>query len=67
MKEINEQQEYINLKEASIIFGLDSRTMKKIWLSTEELHFTRVGRQLIMKKADLVQYFANKYIIKYKK
>lgn len=60
-----EKQKYINLTEASEIFGLDSRVMKKIWLSTNELHFTRVGRQMIMKEADLVDYFARKDIIKY--
>lgn len=62
---MKDKQEYINLKEAAEIFGLDSRTMKKIWLSTNELHFTRVGRQMIMKKADLVEYFEKKDNIKY--
>lgn len=65
MTKSNEKQEYINLKQASEIFGLDSRTMKKIWLSTEELHFTRVGRKLLMNKAELIKYFAKKDNIKY--
>lgn len=65
MKKDKEQQEYINLKQASEIFGLDSRTMKKIWLGTEELHFTRLGRKLIMNKAELINYFARKDAINY--
>lgn len=64
MKQIKEKQQYINLKQASEMFGLDTRTMKKVWLGTEQLHFTRVGRQLIMKKAELEDFFARKDNIK---
>lgn len=64
MKQIKEQQQYINLKQASEMFGIDSRVMKRIWLGTEQLHFTRVGRQLIMNKAELIEYFAKKDNIK---
>ena len=64
MKQIKEQQQYLNLKQASEMFGLDSRTMKKLWLGTNDLHFTRVGRQLLMKKAELEDYFAKKDNIK---
>ena len=65
MKNSSNKQEYINLKEASEIFGLDSRTMKKIWLSTNELHFTTVGRQKIINKKQLLKYFDEHDVIKY--
>lgn len=66
MKKSSNKQEYINLKEASEIFGLDVRTMNKIWLSTKELHFTRVGRQKIMNKAQLLKYFDEHDVINLK-
>lgn len=66
MKNSSSKQEYINLKEASEIFGLDVRTMKKIWLNTKELHFTRVGRQMIINKAQLLKYFDEHDVINLK-
>ncbi len=61
----NNNAMFICLKQASELIGLDTRTLKKILENTEDLHYTRIGRKIIIDKAELIDYIKTHRKINY--
>ena len=60
------EREFLCLKEAGQLLGVDYRTMKKILENAEGLNYTRIGGKVLINKNDLVQYMREHKIIRLK-
>lgn len=58
------EQEYVNNKQAAKILGISEHTMKKI-RNSEGFEFTRLGREIKINKAFLLEYMKTHRKIKY--
>ena len=58
------EKEFLNLKEASETLGIDPRTMKKIMYS-EGFKYTRLGRKVLINKAEMIKFLESHKIIRY--
>lgn len=60
------QKEFLCMKEAGQLLGVDQRTMKKILENAEGLNYTRIGGKVLINKNELIQYMKEHSIIRYK-
>lgn len=59
------EKEFICMKEASQMLGINERTMKKILINNDnELHSTKVGGKILINKKRLLQYIDESRIIR---
>lgn len=59
------EKEFLCMKEASQMLGINERTMKKILTTNDnELHSTKVGGKILINKKRLLQYIDESRIIK---
>ncbi len=59
------EKEFICMKEASQMLGINERTMKKILITNDsELHSTKVGGKILINKKRLLQYIDESSIIR---
>ncbi len=55
---------YLNLKEASELLGVTTRTMKKIILASD-LKYTRIKRKFLINQDELIEYLSEHKNITY--
>lgn len=60
------EKQFVCMKEAAQILGVDSRTMKKILENAVDLNWTRVGGKILINKNNLVKYFEEHRTIRFK-
>lgn len=60
------EKQFVCMKEAAEILGIDSRTMKKILENAVDLKWTRVGGKILINKDNLVKYFDEHRIVRFK-
>lgn len=59
-------KQFICLKEAAELLGINVQTMKKIVENAEGLAYTRLGRKILINKDALLKYMNEHTIIRYK-
>lgn len=59
------EKQFLCIKEAGQLLGVDSRTMKKILKGAEGLNYTRIGRKFLINKNKLLKYLDEHDIVKY--
>lgn len=58
------EKEYINLKEAAELLGVDIRTAKKI-IQSNNFHYTRLKRRFLINKDELYDFIKKNQNIRY--
>lgn len=58
------EKEYINLKEAAELLGVDIRIAKKI-IQSNNFHYTRLKRRFLIKKDELYDFIKKNQNIRY--
>ncbi len=58
------KKEFVTMKEAAEILGIDPRTMSKI-VHAKDFKYTRVGRKILINKVKMLEYMDNHKIIRY--
>lgn len=59
------ERKFVCMKEAGRILGIDSRTVKKILESTEEIKWTRISGKILINIQSLLDYMDKYKIIRY--
>ena len=62
---MNSSREFICLKEAAEILGVDRRVMAQILKNNKDIHYTRTKRKILINKLQFLNYIKNVDIIKY--
>ena len=57
-------KEFVNMKEAAEILGVNSQTMSKI-IHAEGFEYTRLGRKILINKDKMLKYMENHKNIRY--
>lgn len=59
------EKEFICMKEAAQMLGINERTMKKVLVNNDnELHSTKVGGKILINKRRLLQYIDESSMIR---
>lgn len=59
------EKEFICMKEAAQMLGINERTMKKVLVNNDnELHSTKVGGKILINKKRLLQYIDESSMIR---
>ena len=61
---MGENKQFVSMKEAAEILGVNPRTMSKI-IHSEGFEYTRLGRKIIINKEKMLEYMMNHKIIRY--
>lgn len=60
------QQQWVCLREAGNLIGLDYRTVKKIiTANADKIKYKRIGKKIMIDKADLLNLLSRKEVIRY--
>lgn len=59
-----DKKEFVNMKEAAEILGVNPQTMNKI-IHAEGFKYTRLGRKILINKSKMLEYMENHKIIRY--